>query len=161
LRRFKFAIIRKMKFNNPFSKENIFIVFPLALVTTLDLIFTLIGQSQDYWRNFQFFNEANLFARFLLSVNPALFVLLFFLYFALVLLFIFNLKKPFNLMLYIFFFLIHSWGSSSWLSELFFSYQVDYLKDWYLHIGYFLFISLVSGFSLILWLKKEGSTFFK
>jgi hypothetical protein len=145
-----------MKLNNPFSKPYLFFVFPLILVMVLDLVFTLIGQSQDYWRNFQFFNEANPLAGFLLSHHPALFVLFFFIYLVFILFLTVNLKKPFNLILYIFFFLIHSWGSSSWLSELFFSYQANYLSDWYLHIGYFVFISLVSGFSLNLWLKNRN-----
>jgi hypothetical protein len=122
----------------------------------LDLVFTLIGQSQDYWRNFQFFNEANPLAGFLLSHHPALFALFFFAYLSLVLLSIVNFKKPFNLIFYIFFFLIHVWGSSSWLSEIFFSYQRNYLSDWYLNIGYLIFISLVSGFSLNLWLKNRN-----
>jgi hypothetical protein len=145
-----------MKLNNPFSKPYLFFFFPLILVMVLDLVFTLIGQSQDYWRNFQFFNEANPLAGFLLSHHPALFVLFFFIYLVFILFLTVNLKKPFNLILYIFFFLIHSWGSSSWLSELFFSYQANYLSDWYLHIGYFVFISLVSGFSLNLWLKNRN-----
>ncbi|MCX6760618.1 MAG: hypothetical protein NTZ84_00720 [Candidatus Nealsonbacteria bacterium] len=145
-----------MKFNNPFSKAYVFLFFPLILVMVLDLVFTLIGQSQDYWRNFQFFNEANPMAGFLLSHHPALFVLFFCIYLILVLFLVVNLKKPFNLIFYIFFFLIHSWGSSSWLSELFFSFQADYLSNWCLNIGYFIFISLVSGFSLSLWLKNRN-----
>lgn len=156
MRRFKFAIIKKMKINNPFSKAYIFVIFPLILVMFLDLIFTLIGQSQDYWRNFQFFNEANPLAGFLLSHHPALFFLLFCVYLILILFLVVNLKKPLNLIFYIFFFLIHSWGSSSWLSELLFSYQANYSSDWYLNIGYFIFISLASGFSLTLWLKNRN-----
>lgn len=145
-----------MKMINPFSRSNIFLVFPLVLVMVLDLAFTLIGQSQDYWRNFQLFNEANPFAAFLLSHNPALFVLYFCVYIFIVLLLVVNSEKPFNITLYIFFFLIHSWGSSSWLSELFFSYQANYANDWYLNIGYFILISLASGISLNLWLKNKN-----
>jgi len=122
----------------------------------LDLVFTLIGQSQDYWRNFQFFNEANPLAGFLLSHSPAIFILFFCAYLIFILFLISNLKKPFNLIFYIFFFLIHSWGGSSWLSELFFSYQANYFTDWYLSMGYFVLISLVSGFSLSLWLKNRN-----
>lgn len=145
-----------MKFSNPFSRANAFLVLPLILVMILDMGFTLIGQLQDYWRNFQFFNEANPTAGFLLSINPALFILFFFLYLIFVLFLIVNLKKPFNLISYIFFFLIHSWGSSSWLSELFFSYRINSLGDWCLKIGYFALISLVSGFCINKWLKDKN-----
>jgi len=145
-----------MKLINPFSKTYLFFILPLILVMGLDLIFTLIGQSQDYWRNFQFFNEANPLAGFLLSHHPALFVLIFSAYLILALFLVVNLKRPLNLIFYIFFFLIHSWGSSSWLSELFFSSRADYSGGWYLSIGYFIFISLISGLSLSFWLKNRN-----
>lgn len=141
---------------NPFSRKYIFLLFPLIMVLALDLAFTLIGQSQDYWRNFQFFNEANPLAAILLSWHPAFFIISFLFYLAIIMFLIVNLNGLIGTMLYLFFFLIHSWGSSSWLSELLFSYQADYMTDWYLRIGYFLFISVISGISLNIWDKNRS-----
>lgn len=136
-----------MRLRNPFSKQNVLILTPLILVMILDLIFTLVGQPKDYWQNYYLFNEGSPLGSILLPWHPGYFVLFFAFYLLFVLFLVTNLKRPLNIMLAIGFFLGHSWGSASWVSTIFYRLtDVYFINEWYLIVGYFILIAIVSGF---------------
>ena len=149
-----------MKINNPLSRQNILILTPLILVMILDLIFTLVGQPEIYWHNYRFFNEASPLGQVLLSHHPGYFVLAFVLYLLFVLFLATNLKQPLNIMVVIGLFLAHAWGSASWLPILVYRFlpigrSLD-INNWYLTIGYFIIIAIISGFCINQWLKIKN-----
>ncbi len=145
-----------MQIKNPFLKNNVIILAPLILVTFLDFVFTLAGQPASYWQSFNLSNEASPLGFSLLSQNPIYFILFFIFYLLLILFLSVNLPRPFNIMIWIGFFLGHSWGSASWLSILSRRYPSIYIDDWYLTIGYFIFVAIVAGFCLNKWLKNKS-----
>ncbi|MDD5144928.1 MAG: hypothetical protein PHW72_02290 [Candidatus Pacebacteria bacterium] len=137
-----------MKINNPFSKTRFLALLPLILVMILDLVFTLVGQPKGYWQNYEFFNEAGPLGKFFLSLHPVSFVGFLIIYILFVLFFVSNLKKPLSIIVYITFFLGHVWGSSSWIPLLFNRFSSLRIDDWYLNIGYFVIIAIITGFCL-------------
>jgi len=146
-----------MKIKNPFSKSNILIVIPVILVMILDLTFTLVGQPEYYWQNYEFFNEGSPLGFILFSHHPAYFVLFFAIYLLLVLVLVTNLMRPFNIMVAVAFFLGHSWGSSSWVPAIFYKLTgIDTIDSWYLIIGYFIVVAIISGFCVNKWLKIKN-----
>lgn len=143
-----------MKLNSPFSKRNLLILFPLILVMLLDLIFTLVGQPEIYWKSYIFVKEGSPLGHSLLSIHPGYFILFFILYLLFVLFLIANLKPPFNIMIAIGFFLGHSWGSASWVQRIFlFLPNLGLYSGWYYTIGYFIFLAVITGFCINKWLK--------
>ena len=142
-----------MKIENPFSKLNILIVAPVILVMALDTFFTLFGQSESYWHNYNFFNEGSPLGQTLM-LNPLYFISFMVVYIILTLILITSLKKPFNIILGIGLFLGHSWGSASWIPIIFYKLIGNHdINEWYLTISYFIIISIVSGLCVNKWLK--------
>ncbi len=142
-----------MRIKSPFSRQNILILSPIILVMILDLVFTLVGQPKYYWGNYLFLSEGSPLGKVLLSWHPAYFVLFFILYLLFVLFLITNLKKPLNIIVALSFFLGHIWGSASWIPVLLYHFSQISVGSWYLTIGYFIIISIVSGFCINKWLK--------
>lgn len=141
---------------NPFSKPNILILLPLILVMILDLIFTLAGQPEYYWQNYNLFDEGSLLGPVLLSYHPAYFVLFFALYLPFVLFLVTNLIRPLNIMVAVGLFLGHGWGSSSWIPIIFNKLTEAHVDSWHLVIGYFAVIAIISGFCVNKWLKLKA-----
>lgn len=139
-------------FRNPFSRPVIFAVAPVILVMFFDLFFTLFGQPDYYWQNPSYFNEGSPLGKFLM-LNPFHFILFFFFYILLVIALTSFAPRPLNLIFGISFYLGHVWGSSTWLTVIFRKLTgVSLLwNDWYLYIGYFVFIAAISAFSLSKW----------
>ena len=160
-----------MRIKNPFSKPIIFIfclkkqsdkhycfiLFPLLLVLLIDLIFTLVGQPEIYWQNYNFYNEGSPLGIFFLSQHPGYFLLFYIFYVAVVLLVATNLKRPFNIVWAISFFLGHVWGSATWVDNIFYKFFPDYsfVDNWYLKIFYFILVGAISGFFIDHWLSKK------
>lgn len=145
-----------MRLRNPFSKQNVLILTPLILVMILDLIFTLAGQPKDYWQNYYLFNEGSPLGSILLPWHPGYFVLFFAFYLLFVLFLVTNLKRPINIMVAVGFFLGHAWGSASWVSTIFYRLTAVYfINEWYLIVGYFILIAIVSGFFINRWLLRN------
>jgi len=135
-------------------QKNFLLFAPLILVMILDLIFTLYGQPESYWRDHSLFNESSPLGIFFLSQSPLYFLLFYLVYFIFVLFLISKVKRPFNLMLYIGFFMGHVWGSSSWIGHVFykiFDYEIDF---WSIKIAYFVIVAIISGFAINKWLDK-------
>ena len=146
-----------MKLKNPFKMPTLLILGPVVLVMILDLVFTLVGQPEAYWQNFQFFNEASPIGQKLLMTHPIFFILSFIFYTVFVLFLIVNLKRPLNIILALSAFLGHSWGSSSWVPKIFFNLTgFQLINNYYLILSYFILIAVFSGFCLNLWLKKQA-----
>jgi len=142
-----------MAIKNPFSKSNILILVPLILVMVLDLIFTLVGQSNYYWQNYSLFNEGSPLGASLLSLHPGYFIVFFIFYLLFVSFLLVNLKRPLNIIVALSFFLGHVWGSSSWVPSLVCRYTSIYIDSWYLIVGYFIIIAIISGICINKWLK--------
>ncbi|MDD5145321.1 MAG: hypothetical protein PHF44_00510 [Candidatus Pacebacteria bacterium] len=152
-----------MKINNPFSKNNILILSPVILVMLFDLVFTLVGQPKMYWKfSYEFFNEGSPLGEILLGHHPVIFILFFAAYMFFVLFLTTNLKRPFNIIFAMGFFLGHAWGSSSWVpgiaGKLFQIKNPAYINDWYFIIGYFIFISIISGICINIWFKNKANS---
>ena len=146
-----------MKIQNPFSKPTIFVLFPLLLVLVIDLIFTLAGQPEIYWQNYAFYNEGSPLGIFFLSQSPFYFILFFIFYIFFVLFIAANLKRPFNIIWTISFFLGHVWGSATWVDNLFYqsSFGCSCISDWYIKIIYFIFIGIITGIFINYWISKK------
>lgn len=150
-----------MKINNPLSKNNLLILSPVILVMLFDFIFTLVGQPEIYWTvSYELFNEGSPLGPILFGYHPGIFVLFFTLYLLFVLFLSTNLKRPLNIMVAIGFFLGHAWGSSSWLSTLvlrFASFETYVsFNEWYLAIGYFIVIAIISGICINKWVRIKN-----
>jgi len=141
---------------NPFFQSRALVLFPLILVMVLDLVFTIAGQPKYYWQDYRFFNEGSPLGPLLLSRHPGYFIIAFLIYLLFVLFLAVNLRKPFNIILVVALFIAHSWGSASWVPELFFRFFSFYIDSWYLIMGYFFVIGIISGFCLNQWLKAKG-----
>jgi len=127
----------------------------------LDLIFTLAGQPEYYWQNYNLFNEGSPFGALLLAHHPGYFVLFFAFYLIFVLFLATNLKRPFNIMVAIGFFLAHSWGSASWIPTIFRKLTGVYvIEDWWLIIGYFVIIAIISGICINKWMRVKNFDWF-
>ncbi|MFH1456810.1 MAG: hypothetical protein ABIF17_01700 [Patescibacteria group bacterium] len=147
-----------MSIKNSFSNINILIIIPVILVMILDLTFTLIGQPAHYWQNYSFLNEASPLGILLLSLHPGFFIVFFVFYLLFVFFLIVNLKRPLNIIVALSFFLGHVWGSSTWVPNLIYSYTSINIDSWYLTIGYFIIIAVISGFCINKWQKLYQAT---
>jgi hypothetical protein len=131
---------------NPFSKTNIWLTAPLVLAMLLDGIFTLVGQPDIYWQNYSFFNEGSPLGQ-ILMLNPLYFISFFIVYLILVAVLTTNLKRPFNIMVWLGFFLGHVWGASTWTYTIFTDLTGIYtVSSWYLVVGYIVIISVITSF---------------
>ena len=138
---------------NPFSKMNILIIAPLAVVMLLDGIFTLMGQPEAYWQDYTLFNEGSPLGQ-ILMLNPLYFISFFIIYVILATILATNLKRPFNIIVWLGFFLGHAWGASTWVQTIFVNLTGIYEIDrWYLVVGYLVAISIISGVFINKWLK--------
>jgi len=140
---------------NPFSNTNVLIISPVIMVILLDVIFTLVGQPKSYWQNYTLFNEGSPLGQ-ILMLSPIYFISFMIVYIVLISILIVNLKRPFNIMIGIGFFLGHFWGSSTWLYIIIKKLTGIYImNDWYLVVGYIIVISIISGFCINKWFKSK------
>jgi len=149
-----------MQIKNLFSKSNILILTPLILVMVFDFVFTSIGQPAGYWQNFNLVNEGNPIARYLLVQNYLYFTLTSFIYGFLIILLVIKLKRPFNIIIAVSFFLIHSSASASWATVIFEKITgIDPPVDtwWYLKFGYLAIVGIISGLCIDKWLKIKNN----
>jgi hypothetical protein len=147
-----------MKIKNPFSRQNIFVLIPLILVMIIDFVFTVVGQPETYWQNHNYFNEGSPLGQ-ILMLNPAHFIIFFVFYILFVIVLAGILPRPVNITVALGFYLGHIWGSSTWLGTIFYKITGDeYILiygSWYLTVGYFAAIAIISGFCINKWLKKN------
>lgn len=130
---------------NFLSKRNLSILWPLILVMVLDLVFTLAGQPAIYWRNHKLYNEGNPLGAFLLGKHPFLFILAYIFYFLFILFLSANLKRPFNFILIISIFLIHTWATTSWVPILVYRLFSPNMNWFYSSTVYLVFIGAMAG----------------
>ena len=142
---------------SPFSKNNLFIIAPLAIVMILDGVFTMAGQPDAYWQNYTLFNEGSPLGQSLM-LNPAHFISFFIAYVVLVAILVVSLKRPLNVIVWLGFFLGHAWGGSTWAPKIFFDLTgiVANIEGWYLTVGYFILIAVIAGLFVNKWLKLKG-----
>lgn len=141
---------------NPFSKNNLLIAAPLVIVMMLDGIFTMAGQPEAYWQNYALFNEGSPLGQSLM-LNPAYFISFFLAYLILVSVLVISLKRPFNIMVWLGFFLGHAWGGSTWVNTILFKLTgICGIDGWYLMVGYFVLIAIITGLFIDKWLKLKG-----
>lgn len=117
-------------------------IISFIIPAIFDLIFTLLGQPQVYWRNYGAVAEGSPGGLFLLSIHPLAFIGVFAVYLLLVSLVLKKWKNSYTYILGIALFAGHAWGSSSWIPLLFHS------SSWYCMIGYFIFVSIPLGIAL-------------
>jgi len=139
---------------NFLSKKNFSILWPLILVMVLDLIFTLAGQPEIYWRNYKLYSESNPLAAFLLGKHPMLFILAYIFYLLFILVLSANLKRPFSFILIISVFLIHVWATTSWVPTLAYRLFAPKINWFYLSAAYLVFIGLVTGLNVSKFLRE-------
>ena len=139
---------------NFLSKQNLRVLWPLILVMVLDLIFTLAGQPEIYWRNYKLYNESNPLAAFFMEKHPILFIFAYILYFLFILFLSANLKRPLSFMLIISVFLIHAWATTSWVPTLLYSTFSSKINWFYSSIAYLVFIGLITGLSVNKFLRE-------
>lgn len=119
--------------------------FPLAFVMILDCSFTLVGQPYHYWENHSLCREGSPIGQFLLSLGPEYFTISFAFYLFAVLFLITRLSETLRFLLVISVFLGHAAGGASWLPRLYSNLFLPEINDWYLHIGYFITVSIIAG----------------
>ena len=120
--------------------------YPVILVMVFDFLFTLIGQPTNYWINFSNVNEGSPLGFNLLKINPFFFLIFCAIYLLAMVILIRKLPLFVGATLALSLFLGHSWGSSTWVYHLFrkMGFILGGFSDWYLTVGYFVLISLVS-----------------
>lgn len=131
-----------------------------GLIILLDGGFTLLGQADYYWRNYQLVNEANPMAKYMLVRHPLFFIVNFLIYALLCLLLIYFLRGPLNLMTAMILIFWHTWGSSSWLKIILRKY-IDLpwysYASWYLPLIYYAILGIILGW--VIWrrikIKKD------
>ncbi len=142
------------------KKENTHpgLIYPIALVMTLDAVFTLAGQPEGYWTNFSRVNEVSPFGFFALTKNPLLFTVTFLAYMFVVVYLFKKLPHPLDLILGLTVFLGHAFGSSTWIPILYtkFNFPTTFFSNWYTTITYFILLSIASVF-LTIYSGKENS----
>lgn len=142
---------------NPFAKNNLLLTAPVIFVMILDFIFTLISQPSYYWLDFRFFNGIGSLGQTLM-LHPFYFVIFFIFYVLFVITLIGILPRPLNIMAAISFYLGHVWGSSAWLGPVYYrifgSSSYTWNQSWYLNVGYFVFIAIVSGIFISWWFRN-------
>jgi hypothetical protein len=142
--------------SNPFSKKNILVLIPLIMVMLLDLTFTMAGQPKIYWQDHSLFNEGSPLGQ-VLMLDPFCFIAFFFFYIFFVLFLATNLKRPFNLIWGIGFYLGHVWGSSTWVSTIFYKFTgLTAVSEWYITVGYCVILAALTGVFINQWLRTKN-----
>ena len=121
------------------------IMFPLAFVMISDFALTLAGQPSCYWQDYNSCIEASPIGEFLLSLGPEYFTVSFIFYLFAVLFLMTKLSETQRLFLVMSVFLGHASGGASWLPTLYSNLLLPEIRDWYLHVGYFISVSAIAG----------------
>lgn len=131
--------------------------YPILLVILLDAIFTVIGQPPEYWHKFTNVNEGSPLGFHFLQSNPWLFLVFMAIYMGGVTFLLKKLPLFWSSVLGLTLFIGHTYGSSSWIYIMYSRLGLpDFpFANWYLKIGYFVIISLVTSFIL----RKETRRF--
>jgi len=121
---------------------------PILLVTLLDAIFTVIGQPSEYWQEFRNASEGSPLGFHFLQLHPWLFLFFMGIYMGGIILFLKRLPLFWSSVLGLTLFIGHAYGSSSWIYTIYLKLGFPDLlfTQWYLIIGYFLLISLLTIF---------------
>lgn len=130
----------------------------LLFVMALDLVFTLVGQPDDYWGDYDYCEESNPVGNALLISDPIHFIAFSFCWAIVVFCAIVKLPKTLSRTAFIFLLLKHSSASASWLPRLFSDYLALHVDAWYLSAGYFAVISMLYGFWLHVFGEPKKST---
>lgn len=140
--------------NNP-------LYFAFFIPAVVDGILTLVAQGPEYWSSIRKVNEASPAYYFLLH-SPGLYLLGAFVWFLFWYFIFFRLKKPFNLIIAIFFIVGHSWGGGGWIMRLFWEHGVYTLTDqssiisaWGMLMVYFLLVAVVGAYCLNIYFTKN------
>lgn len=121
------------------------IMFPLAFVMIFDFSSTLVGQPSCYWQDYNSCKEASPIGEFLLSLGPEYFTVSFIFYLFAVLFLMAKLSEAKRLFLVMSVFLGHASGGASWLPMLYSNLLLPEINEWYLHVGYFISVSIIAG----------------
>ena len=119
---------------------------PIILVMVLDLVFTMAGQPQCYWEDHSLCHESSPIGKLLLSIGPMYFIASFAMYMICILVLVIKLPRLLSSMLFIAVFLGHAWGGASWVPTLYKILPLTEINEWYLCIGYFVCIAVISSF---------------
>ncbi len=131
----------------------------LFLAMVLDMVFTLMGQPNRYWHNYEHHDESSPMGSMLLLLGPDRFVVSFLLYLVLVLYYgVVKLPRILGHAWFMFFLLVHSWGATSWLTKVFCQLSQYEVDRWYACCGYLAAISLVYGTCLYLCQESKQPT---
>lgn len=138
------------------KKDQFRLIAPVFLVMILDLIFTMVGQSESYWANYKTVNEGSPLGFSLLSFNPLTFIVFFLIYLAIVYFLLKKLPLLLKLVLGVSLFLGHAWGSSSWLYRFYVMLHLPWNNFiyWYLTVGYFILVSFLAAIIIYPVIKK-------
>lgn len=122
------------------TKNNIWYAIPACIVCTADQIFTLIGQSKNYWgEDRSQANEANDLFNYFLQISPWMFELGILIWMCLFTFTILKAPKRFAKIISLSLIIGHSWGLSSWL-------QYDIRLSYYSILITFIFIATMTIF---------------
>ncbi len=125
---------------------------PLISVMGLDFCFTLVGQPNCYWEGLH--NscvETSPIGRAFLKAGPEYFISAYVVYVVIVCLMVGRLRDFIDTAFVMGLIMGHAWGSSTWLPNMFYTlFRFDLGPEdlWYLHVGYFMFISILCGIFL-------------
>ena len=122
------------------------ICIPIILVMIFDLVFTIAGQPDGYWENYNLCHESSPIGKLLLTIGPIYFIASFVLYMISILVLVIKLPNRFSSILIVAIFLGHAWGGASWVPILYRNFSFAEINKWYLCMGYFIFVSLISNF---------------
>lgn len=154
-------IIRRITLMLFMKKFPVQLIYPVLTVMLFDFAFTMYGQPDSYWTNYANVNEGSPLGFNLLSQNPIFFILFFVLYLVIVNVLLRILPVLPSLILGISLFLGHAWGSGSWVPYILLKQGIadtQFLR-WYSVIVYFIFLSTLTSFFILRFIKQIRTGF--
>ncbi len=143
-----------------FGFKSKYLMILAGIVIVLDFGLTLVGQNQNYWRDYTQVNELNPIAEYFLKIHPAIFIVAIFGYLLFCLLLVLVLKRSLNLIFVLFLLLCHSWGALSWVILLFKRWFPETswygTPRWYLILTYYALIAILSGIFIYKSFRKSS-----
>lgn len=134
------------------------LLFIVLFPWIVDIIVTLMGQDQAYWRGYVIINEAHPVYHYLLSVHPFFFIAGNIVELTLIYLFVKFLPRPLNLMLVLGYGIGTAWSSSSWTSIMLSHYFPGQQIHWFLwDCIYFTILGIISGLSMDWYIIRQTS----
>jgi len=138
-----------------------FLITPVIGVVFLDVLFTLIGQPQQYWQDFSKLREGSPLGVAILSQNPWFFVAFMLIYAYFICLILRKLPLFLSIFAAISFYLGHVYGSATWVYTVFrkLTNVVNPQKfiSWYVVVGYLVSVSFITSLFIIKVLKNKDN----